>query len=156
MKVIEKFAILLYILFNLLILGVVIMNRQKLKRIIAIIGIVMLMNFAFPLTTYALDSRITASGKSVDTAPIFDRYGNVSAYIAKANGYITAKEYHSCTVKLHRNNIRVGEVLEISSKKWGYKKVSNSTGWSSSSDAIIVPDAYSASVYYDFDYVSIK
>jgi len=90
-------------------------------------------------SAYAMDSRVTASSKWLDSKKDTGSY-----YHYRAAGYITAKENHYCSVQLYE----LGSVIKTSSRKWGTGKVSNTSAYSDSS--ALVSAYYGATVHYGF------
>ena len=126
---------------------------QSAKKIFAIFGVIAVISSYSSTAVYAMDKRVKSSGKHVETQ---EYPYNSDLYIARASGFIESDYTHYTTVKLLKNNVKVGEVLETSEKKYGYGKVSVDTKWCNSKHAIRTVAAFQAQVFYDFPSTSVK
>lgn len=126
---------------------------RNLKKIFAIFGVIAVISSYSSTAVYAMDKRVKSSGKHVKTQ---EYPYNSDFYIARASGFIESDYTHYTTVKLLKNNVKVGEVLETSEKKYGCGKVSVDTKWCNSKHAIRTVAAFQAQVFYDFPSTSVK
>ena len=86
------------------------------KKIIVTIALLIAMTLAATKPTFAFDKRVTASGTKV----YYDKKNNRD----RAEGYVTSKSNHYCSVILF---YFTNEQLAKSKRKWGKGKVSNKT-----------------------------
>ena len=94
----------------------------------------------FSTTASALDSRVTASNVKLEFRTVNNSYKQ-----ARAVGYITATQKHSCTARVVDY---WGNVL-CSKKKIGTGKVTATTAYSETSS--LSTSFFGGQVFYDFD-----